>query len=161
MLESKRMKLVTAMVNSHDLSSRRPFTPPDHWLVTSQVDMVSFIDAAVYVSMFDCDISVQLLSRHYRSERKRGRSKTGREPSPALARSQSVRSPTSPLASVYCTTFRSLFHSRSEWPSSGISSRTTGGAEESRRSDATRRRGSRCGGVRLRRMALTSYRMPI
>ncbi|KAH9920431.1 uncharacterized protein B0H18DRAFT_1191801 [Fomitopsis serialis] len=27
--------------------SRRPFTPPDHWLVTSQVDMVPFIQAAV------------------------------------------------------------------------------------------------------------------
>ncbi|KZT63967.1 hypothetical protein DAEQUDRAFT_679458 [Daedalea quercina L-15889] len=32
-------------------SSRRPFTPPDHWLVTSQVDMISFIQAAVYVRL--------------------------------------------------------------------------------------------------------------
>lgn len=30
-------------------SSRRQFTPPDHWLVTSHVDMIPFIQAAVYV----------------------------------------------------------------------------------------------------------------
>lgn len=30
-------------------SSRRPFTPPDHWLVTSQIDVLSFVEAAVYV----------------------------------------------------------------------------------------------------------------
>ena len=30
-------------------SSRRPFVPADHWLVTSQLDMNSFVEAAVYV----------------------------------------------------------------------------------------------------------------
>ena len=32
-------------------SSRRPFTPPDHWLVTSHVDMNTFIQAAMYVPL--------------------------------------------------------------------------------------------------------------
>jgi ubiquitin-protein ligase E3 C len=31
-------------------SSRKPFTPPGHWLVSSQFDMQSFVDAAVFVS---------------------------------------------------------------------------------------------------------------
>ena len=30
-------------------SSRKPFVPADHWLVTSQLDMNSFVEAAVYV----------------------------------------------------------------------------------------------------------------
>jgi len=29
-------------------SSRRPFVPADHWLVTAQLDMNSFVEAAVY-----------------------------------------------------------------------------------------------------------------
>ena len=29
-------------------SSRQPFTPPGHWLVSSQIDMSSFIEAAVF-----------------------------------------------------------------------------------------------------------------
>ena len=33
-------------------SSRKPFVPADHWLVTSQLDMNSFVEAAVYVSCF-------------------------------------------------------------------------------------------------------------
>lgn len=31
-----------------DCSSRKPFTPSDHWLVTSQLDIVPFIEAAVF-----------------------------------------------------------------------------------------------------------------
>jgi ubiquitin-protein ligase E3 C len=33
-------------------SSRKPFVPADHWLVTSQLDMNSFVEAAVYVPWF-------------------------------------------------------------------------------------------------------------
>ncbi|KAF8344487.1 HECT-domain-containing protein [Amanita rubescens] len=29
-------------------SSRKPFVPPDHWLVSSQIDMDSFIEAAIF-----------------------------------------------------------------------------------------------------------------
>jgi ubiquitin-protein ligase E3 C len=28
-------------------SSRKPFTPPEHWLITSQIDLQSFVEAAV------------------------------------------------------------------------------------------------------------------
>ena len=38
-------------LTSPNRSSRRPFTPPDHWLVTSHVDMNTFISAAVYVDV--------------------------------------------------------------------------------------------------------------
>ena len=31
--------------NCSTCSSRRPFTPPDHWLMTSQVDIGFFVDA--------------------------------------------------------------------------------------------------------------------
>jgi hypothetical protein len=34
------------------LSSRKPFVPPDQWLATSQLDMQSFIEAAMYVSSY-------------------------------------------------------------------------------------------------------------
>ena len=34
------------------VSSRKPFTPPGHWLVSSQIDMQSFIEAAVYAPVF-------------------------------------------------------------------------------------------------------------
>ena len=30
-------------------SSRRPFTPPDHWLAPGRFDMQSFIEAAMFV----------------------------------------------------------------------------------------------------------------
>lgn len=56
-------------------SSRRTFTPPDHWLVTSQVDMATFIDAAVYVFFRLLDhnqnltIRINLTSTAQKSER--------------------------------------------------------------------------------------------
>ena len=34
------------------LSSRKPFVPPDQWLAPSQLDMQSFIEAAMYVSSY-------------------------------------------------------------------------------------------------------------
>ena len=39
-------------------SSCKPFVPVDHWLVTSQLDMNSFIDAAVYVPHFNFSITI-------------------------------------------------------------------------------------------------------
>ena len=39
-------------------SSRKPFVPADHWLVTSQLDMNSFVEAAVYVPRFNFSIIV-------------------------------------------------------------------------------------------------------
>ncbi|OCH88442.1 HECT-domain-containing protein [Obba rivulosa] len=46
--EQVREKLTKCLQAIHARDSRRPFTVPDHWLVTSQVDMVSFIEAAVF-----------------------------------------------------------------------------------------------------------------
>ena len=39
-------------------SSRKPFVPADHWLVTSQLDMNLFVEAAVYVPLFNFSITV-------------------------------------------------------------------------------------------------------
>ncbi|EMD40028.1 hypothetical protein CERSUDRAFT_46274 [Gelatoporia subvermispora B] len=47
--EQVREKFAKCLQAIHARDSRRPFTPPDHWLMTPQVDMVSFIEAAVYV----------------------------------------------------------------------------------------------------------------
>ena len=41
-------------------SSRKPFVPADHWLVKSQLDMNSFVEAAVYVPRFTFSIPVPL-----------------------------------------------------------------------------------------------------
>ncbi|KAH9948904.1 HECT-domain-containing protein [Amylocystis lapponica] len=45
--ETVREKMTKCLQAIHARDSRRRFTPPDHWLVTSQVDMVSFVQAAV------------------------------------------------------------------------------------------------------------------
>ncbi|PCH39963.1 HECT-domain-containing protein [Wolfiporia cocos MD-104 SS10] len=45
--EHVRDKVTKLLQAIHARDSRRPFTPPDHWLITSQVDMVSFVDVAV------------------------------------------------------------------------------------------------------------------
>ncbi|KZT00431.1 HECT-domain-containing protein [Laetiporus sulphureus 93-53] len=42
-----RFQLAKCLQAIHARDSRRRFTPPDHWLVTSQVDMTTFIQAAV------------------------------------------------------------------------------------------------------------------
>ena len=44
-----REKVTRCLVGIHTRDSRKPFVPPDHWLVTSQLDINSFFDAAVYV----------------------------------------------------------------------------------------------------------------
>ncbi|KAM6490051.1 HECT domain containing protein [Amanita muscaria] len=46
--ENVREKMTKCLVAIHSRDSRRPFVPPDHWLVSSQVDMDSFIDAAIF-----------------------------------------------------------------------------------------------------------------
>lgn len=49
MHESKSRRLLLHLVSlTHLDSSRKPFVPPNHWLVTSQVDMNSFVEAAVF-----------------------------------------------------------------------------------------------------------------
>jgi hypothetical protein len=58
MLESKFLFVLLICVVSEiwylllSLSSRKPFVPPDQWLATSQLDMQSFIEAAMYVSFY-------------------------------------------------------------------------------------------------------------
>ncbi|KAI0366687.1 HECT-domain-containing protein [Pilatotrama ljubarskyi] len=46
--ENVREKATKCLQALHARDSRRPFTPPDHWLVTSQLDMTSFIQAAIF-----------------------------------------------------------------------------------------------------------------
>ncbi|KAF8874714.1 hypothetical protein CPB84DRAFT_1817858 [Gymnopilus junonius] len=42
-----REKVTRCLVGIHARDSRRPFVPPDHWLITSQLDMHSFVEAAI------------------------------------------------------------------------------------------------------------------
>ncbi|KAI1794750.1 HECT-domain-containing protein [Ganoderma leucocontextum] len=46
--ENVREKATKCLQALHARDSRRPFTPPDHWLVTAHVDMNTFISAAVF-----------------------------------------------------------------------------------------------------------------
>ncbi|KAI0647654.1 HECT-domain-containing protein [Trametes meyenii] len=46
--ENVREKATKCLQALHARDSRRSFTPLDHWLVTSQVDMTSFIQAAIF-----------------------------------------------------------------------------------------------------------------
>ncbi|KAF9522169.1 HECT-domain-containing protein [Crepidotus variabilis] len=45
--EAVREKVTRCLLGIHARDSRKPFVPPDHWLVTSQLDMNSFVEAAV------------------------------------------------------------------------------------------------------------------
>ncbi|EKM53845.1 uncharacterized protein PHACADRAFT_260396 [Phanerochaete carnosa HHB-10118-sp] len=47
-LENVRERMTKLLQAIHARDSRRPFTPPDHWLMTSQVDIGPFVDAAIY-----------------------------------------------------------------------------------------------------------------
>ncbi|GJE97910.1 HECT-domain-containing protein [Phanerochaete sordida] len=47
-LENARERMTKLLQAIHARDSRRPFTPPDHWLMTSQVDIGPFVDAAIY-----------------------------------------------------------------------------------------------------------------
>ncbi|KAK7006156.1 HECT-domain-containing protein [Favolaschia claudopus] len=46
--EEVREKVTRCLVAIHARDSRRPFTPPDHWLVSAQVDLRSFVEAALF-----------------------------------------------------------------------------------------------------------------
>ncbi|EIW51561.1 HECT-domain-containing protein [Trametes versicolor FP-101664 SS1] len=46
--ENVREKATKCLQALHARDSRRTFTPKDHWLVTSQLDMTSFIQAAIF-----------------------------------------------------------------------------------------------------------------
>ncbi|KAI0784812.1 HECT-domain-containing protein [Abortiporus biennis] len=43
-----RDKVTKSLQAIHARDSRKPFTPPDHWLVTSHMDVAPFVDAAIY-----------------------------------------------------------------------------------------------------------------
>ncbi|KAG5644449.1 hypothetical protein DXG03_008348 [Asterophora parasitica] len=46
--ESIRERVTRCLVGIHARDSRKPFVPPDHWLVTSQIDVNSFVEAAIF-----------------------------------------------------------------------------------------------------------------
>ncbi|KAJ7830890.1 HECT-domain-containing protein [Mycena olivaceomarginata] len=46
--EEVREKVTKCLVAIHARDSRRPFTPPDHWLVSTQIDLRSFVEAALF-----------------------------------------------------------------------------------------------------------------
>ncbi|KAJ7067265.1 HECT-domain-containing protein [Mycena amicta] len=46
--EEVREKVTKCLVAIHARDSRRPFTPPDHWLVSNQIDIRSFVEAALF-----------------------------------------------------------------------------------------------------------------
>ncbi|KAJ7472758.1 HECT-domain-containing protein [Mycena latifolia] len=46
--EEVREKVTKCAVAIHARDSRRPFTPPDHWLVSTQIDLRSFVEAALF-----------------------------------------------------------------------------------------------------------------
>ncbi|KAJ7757717.1 HECT-domain-containing protein [Mycena maculata] len=46
--EEVREKVTKCLVAIHARDSRRPFTPQDHWLVSTQIDLRSFVEAALF-----------------------------------------------------------------------------------------------------------------
>ncbi|KAJ7081832.1 HECT-domain-containing protein [Mycena belliarum] len=46
--EEVRDKVTKCAVAIHARDSRRPFTPPEHWLVSAQIDLRSFVEAALF-----------------------------------------------------------------------------------------------------------------
>ncbi|KAF9456890.1 hypothetical protein BDZ94DRAFT_1274548 [Collybia nuda] len=46
--EDVREKVTRCLVGIHARDSRKPFVPADHWLVSSQIDMQSFVEAAIF-----------------------------------------------------------------------------------------------------------------
>ncbi|KDE07226.1 hypothetical protein MVLG_02449 [Microbotryum lychnidis-dioicae p1A1 Lamole] len=47
-IEAMRSLAMALLQQIHARDSRRPFTPPDYWLMTSQFDLASFIQTVVY-----------------------------------------------------------------------------------------------------------------
>jgi ubiquitin-protein ligase E3 C len=43
----QEVEMTSVDTDAHLYSSRRPFTPPDHWLVSTQIDLRSFVEAAL------------------------------------------------------------------------------------------------------------------
>ncbi|KAG5638826.1 hypothetical protein H0H81_009799 [Sphagnurus paluster] len=43
-----RERVTRCLVGIHARDSRKPFVPQDHWLVTSQIDVQSFVEAAIF-----------------------------------------------------------------------------------------------------------------
>ena len=70
-------------------SSRKPFVPPDQWLATSQLDMQSFIEAAMYVSSYLHDKELAYL---FTASRNNKYKLPSQKPNP-LAPSPNARSP--------------------------------------------------------------------
>ncbi|KAJ7755509.1 HECT-domain-containing protein [Mycena metata] len=46
--EEVREKVTKCLVAIHARDSRRSFTPKDHWLVSTQIDLLSFVEAALF-----------------------------------------------------------------------------------------------------------------
>ncbi|KAH0581180.1 hypothetical protein H2248_012302 [Termitomyces sp. 'cryptogamus'] len=46
--EGVKEKVTKCLLGIHARDSRKPFVPPGHWLVTSQIDVQSFVEAAIY-----------------------------------------------------------------------------------------------------------------
>lgn len=59
-------------------SSRRSFTPPDHWLVTSQIDVQPFVEAALLDGQ-QLSAAVEALPGHTRARGGNARSLTKRQ----------------------------------------------------------------------------------
>ncbi|KAF8527427.1 HECT-domain-containing protein [Hysterangium stoloniferum] len=69
--EKVREIVSSCLKGIHARDSRRPFTPPEHWLLTSQLDLHSFVEAAVLeeqtLSNGDSEVTVISNSRHRRN----------------------------------------------------------------------------------------------
>ncbi|KAL1664383.1 HECT-domain-containing protein [Schizophyllum commune] len=65
--DGAREKITRCLTAIHARDSRKPFVPRDHWLVTSQVDMQAFVEAAIYeeqkLSQSDSDAPPRALSK--------------------------------------------------------------------------------------------------
>ncbi|KAG6914062.1 hypothetical protein DXG01_002698 [Tephrocybe rancida] len=46
--EEVRERVTRCLVGIHARDSRKPFVPPGHWLVTAQMDVQSFVEAAIF-----------------------------------------------------------------------------------------------------------------
>ncbi|KAG5338592.1 hypothetical protein C0989_006883 [Termitomyces sp. Mn162] len=63
--EGVKEKVTKCLLGIHARDSRKPFVPPGHWLVTSQIDVQSFVEAAMYVQQAP---SCTLLTLSFRYE---------------------------------------------------------------------------------------------
>ncbi|TRM60846.1 HECT-domain-containing protein [Schizophyllum amplum] len=65
--ENAREKITRCLTAIHARDSRKSFVPRDHWLVTSQLDMQAFVEAAIYeeqqLAQSDIDLPPRALSK--------------------------------------------------------------------------------------------------